>query len=221
VALRRHLRRGSTVLLVAGVLLVGGGTAVLLWPRPRVVAEVGSVFSAPPSTPAPTSGSAPSSAPPTTAPAPAGFVPKRLVVGSQAIDARLTPTVVDGDGALVPPDDPARLAWWRGVRPGEGAGSVLVAGHLDVVGYDVGPLARIVDLREGDHAVLEGSHGARAEYVLRGVTTIPKEELPDADLFGTGGPERLVLVTCGGTFDPDVRGWDSNVVAVLDPVPAG
>jgi hypothetical protein len=154
-------------------------------------------------------------------PTPTGFVPKRLVVSSLEIDAPLTATLVDADGAFVPPDDPARLAWWRGVRPGTGAGSVLVAGHVDMRGYGRGPLARIVDLEAGDRAVLSGADGARAVYVLRGVTTFVKESLPAADLFGTGGPERLVLVTCGGTYDPDRRSWDSNVVAVLDPVPSG
>ena len=155
------------------------------------------------------------------APAATGFVPQQLLVESLEIAAPLTATAVDGDGALVPPEDPARLAWWRGVRPGTGSGSVLVAGHVDMHGYGRGPLARIVDLEPGDRAVLTGADGARAAYVLRGVTTLVKESLPAEELFGTGGPERLVLVTCGGTYDPDRRSWDSNVIAVLDPVPSG
>jgi hypothetical protein len=83
-------------------------------------------------------------------------------------------------------------------------------------GYGRGPLARIVSLEAGDRAVLTGTDGSPAVYVLRGVTTIAKESLPAADLFGSDGPERLVLVTCGGTYDEDRRSWDSNVVAVLD-----
>jgi hypothetical protein len=204
--------------------LIGAGTAALLWPESRVSAEVGSVLVAP----APSSSdgavaerSAPLPARSTSAPERADFVPQRLLLASLEIDAPLTATVVDGDGALVPPEDPARLAWWRGVRPGTGAGSVLVAGHVDMHGYGRGPLARIVDLEPGDRAVLTGADGARAAYVLRGVTTLVKESLPAEELFGTGGPERLVLVTCGGAYDPGRRSWDSNVIAVLDPVPSG
>jgi hypothetical protein len=148
-------------------------------------------------------------------------VPERLIVEALDIDASLTATVVDADRALVPPEDPAQLAWWRGVRPGEGAGSVLVAGHLDARRYGQGPLARIVQLKAGSQAMLTGADGSIATYTLRGVTTIDKEALPAAELFGSVGPERLVLVTCGGTFDRDRRSWDSNVVAVFDPVRTG
>jgi len=196
---------------------------VLLWPRPEVSAEVGSVSTAPTeATPAPAS---PPEARRTTSSAPApvapsGFVPKRLVVPSLEIDAPLVPESVDGEGALGLPENPARLAWWRGVRAGTGAGSVLVAGHLDMQGYGWGPLARIVDLEQGDRAVLRGPHGATATYVLRGVTTIEKKSLPHAGFFGSDGPERLVLVTCGGEYDADRHSWESNVIAVLDPVPA-
>ena len=217
------VRRGTT-LLVAGAVLIGSGTAALLWPESRVSAEVGSVLV----TPAPPSSDvdgaerrAPMPAPSASAPEPADFVPLRLLIASLEIDAPLTATAVDGDGALVPPEDPARLAWWPGVRPGTGAGSVLVAGHVDMQGYGRGPLARIVDLEPGDRAVLTGADGDRAAYVLRGVMTLVKESLPADELFGTGGPERLVLVTCGGAYDPDRRSWDSNVIAVLDPVPSG
>ncbi len=221
VAVRRRLRSGTT-LLVAGAVLIGTGTAALLWPERRVAAEVGSVLTTParpfPSADATDPVGVPRSPDALT---PTGFVPQRLLVSSLEIDAPLTATLVDADGAFVPPEDPAQLAWWQGVRPGTGAGSVLVAGHVDMHGYGRGPLARIVDLEAGDRAVLTGTDGARAGYVLRGVTTLVKESLPAAELFGTGGPERLVLVTCGGTYDPDRRSWDSNVIAVLDPVPTG
>ena len=221
---RRSLRSGTTRLLAAGAVLIGSGTAALLWPEPRVAAEVGAVLAAlahPDSVGDAAERNAPKDGQPAIAPEPTDFVPQRLRIASLQIDAPLTATAVDGDGAFVPPEDPARLAWWRGVRPGTGAGSVLVAGHVDMQGYGRGPLARIVDLEPGDRAVLTGADGARAVYVLRGVTTIVKEFLPAADLFGTGGPERLVLVTCGGAYDPDRRSWDSNVIAVLDPVPTG
>jgi Sortase domain len=223
VTARCSLRNG-TALLLTGSVLIAGGTATLLWPERRVAAEVGSVLAAP-AHPTPISDAEernPPTVPPSaSAPAPAGFVPQRLVVASLEIDAPLIATLVDADGALVPPEDPAQLAWWGGVRPGTEAGSVLVAGHLDMHGYGQGPLARIAGFEAGDRAVLTGADGARAVYVLRGVTTIAKESLPTADLFGAGGRERLVLVTCGGAYDRDRRSWDSNVIAVLDPVPTG
>ena len=35
------------------------------------------------------------------------------------------------------------------------------------------------------------------------------------DLVRTHRPERVVLVTCGGTYDRDHGGWDSNVVVTF------
>lgn len=220
-----------TALIAAGLALSVGGLTLLLAPGEPVAAEAGTVLDAPldPQPPRPTpaatgTGSppprdSPAAVPPAPQAASRGFVPERLVLATLDVDAPLVTTVVDTEGAFVPPEDPAELGWWRGVRPGEGEGSVLVAGHIDSRRYGQGPLARIVELRPGDRAVLLGDGGLSAEYVVRGVQTFPKESLPAGDLFSADGAERLVLVTCGGTFDRERGGWDSNVVAVLDPVP--
>lgn len=207
------------------MLLAACGAAVLLWPPSTVTGDVGTVHAV--------SNSAdrdpvplvyPSiAAPPGTSPGPPAaadhsFAPSRLVVDDVGIDARVVAVSVDDAGALVPPEDPAELGWWRGVRPGAGAGSVIIAGHLDARRYGRGPLAALVDLVPGARAVLTNANGSSAAYVLRGVQTFPKEALPAAALFGHDGPERLVLVTCGGRFDQRGAGWDSNVVAVLDLV---
>jgi hypothetical protein len=95
-----------------------------------------------------------------------------------------------------------------------------VDGHVDSARYGRGPLKRAVELRPGDRAVLTGTgQGGRRErtYVVRAVRTFEKERLPAEELFTRRGPERLVLVTCGGEYDRDRGGWDSNVVVVLEP----
>ncbi len=224
----RHRSRSGTPLIIAGLVLGLTGLTLFLAPDDRVTAEIGSVLDLPasdlpdsarrnavnpppPSTPIPT--------PQTSAVPRPGFTPERLLVETLDVDASLVTTLVDAEGALVPPEDPAQLGWWRGVRPGEGEGSVVIAGHIDSRRFGQGPLARIVELEPGDRAVLTTAGGASADYVVRGIQTFPKESFPAADLFGTDGPERLVLVTCGGAFDRARGGWDSNVVAVLDPAP--
>lgn len=219
----RHARasRPGAPLVGGGVLLAGCGAALLLWPVPAVTADVGSVqVAAAPLLPTALSRADDADRPPpVTRPAgDLGFVPARLVVPGVGIDAPLLPTSADDEGALVPPDDLAQLGWWRGVRPGAGAGSVLVAGHLDSRRFGRGPLAALVDLAPGDQATVTGPDGASATYVLRGVQVFDKDALPAGELFGHDGPERLVLVTCGGSFDRAAGGWDSNVVAVLDPL---
>ncbi len=204
--------------------MAGCGAAVLLWPTDTVTGDVGSVLAAPSAADRevkllvpPSLTSRPEAAPRPPPAADRSFAPSRLLVDDVGIDAALVAVSVDGARALVPPEDPAELGWWRGVRPGAGAGSVIIAGHLDSRRYGRGPLAALVDLVPGNRAVLSNADGSSAAYVLRGVQTFPKDALPAAELFSQEGPERLVLVTCGGSFDPDRAGWDSNVVAVLDP----
>jgi Sortase domain len=241
-ATRRRRVHGSAATIVAGVVAAGAGLVLLLAPAAPIEARAGSVLegpavssaddgasssgreAAPAATPAPgvtVAPGVPEETPRLPLPVLQGFVPDRIVVEALDVDASLVTTLVDADGVLVPPEDPEQLGWWRGVRPGGGRGSVVVAGHIDSTRFGQGPLARLVDLDPGDRAVVTGPDGARVDYVVRGIETFPKESLPAAELFTAGGSERLVLVTCGGRFDRGRGSWDSNIVAVLDRVPVG
>ena len=46
----------------------------------------------------------------------------------------------------------------------------------------------------------------------------PKPQLPTADLFAHGGPARLVLITCGGSFDDVAHSYRENVVVYAEPI---
>ena len=47
---------------------------------------------------------------------------------------------------------------------------------------------------------------------------VPKTSLDDLGLFQTGGPPRLVLVTCGGRYDAARRTYEDNVVVQARPL---
>ncbi|MDP9430880.1 MAG: class F sortase, partial [Actinomycetota bacterium] len=160
--MRGHRARAGTPLIIVGLVLGLTGLTLFLAPDDRVTAEIGSVLDLPASD-LPDSGRRDATTPPpplTPLPTPQtsvvttpGFTPERLLVETLDVDALLVTTLVDTDGALVPPEDPAQLGWWRGVRPGEGEGSVVIAGHIDSRRFGQGPLARIVELEPGDRAV--------------------------------------------------------------------
>jgi hypothetical protein len=42
--------------------------------------------------------------------------------------------------------------------------------------------------------------------------------LPQAAIWRTTGPETLVLITCGGAFNPDIRRYADNIVVTAVPV---
>jgi hypothetical protein len=45
-----------------------------------------------------------------------------------------------------------------------------------------------------------------------------KLELPGDRLWRTTGPEELVLITCGGDYNPEIRRYRQNIVVYAVPV---
>jgi hypothetical protein len=165
-------------------------------------------------------GATPSSLRGTPAPAPPRVVlapPARLRVASLRVDAPVVPVAVDSGGALELPEDPAILGGWAGgADPGSGAGTVVLAGHLDTREQGPGVMARVVELPLGARVELAGARGARVAYTVVAVRSYPKSALPSS-IFTTTGRERLVLVTCGGTFDPATHHYSDNIVLYAVP----
>jgi Sortase domain len=148
-------------------------------------------------------------------PALAQRIPDQLVLPRLGVTAAVVPVFVRGDGSLVVPPDPRQVGWWvGGAYPGAVAGTVLIAGHVDDVRIGLGALYHLASLRQGDAVALNTLAG---DYTYRVVARreYPKQRLP-ADLFGQGGPARLVMVTCGGSFEHG-RGYADNVVVYAEP----
>ena len=55
-------------------------------------------------------------------------------------------------------------------------------------------------------------------YRVVGKQTIVKQRLPTERLFARDGPPRLVLITCGGPFDAELRSYRDNLVVLAEPV---
>lgn len=140
-----------------------------------------------------------------------------MQIPSIRIDAQVDPVRVGADGVLGIPEQPTVLGWWTGgAMPGAGRGTVVVDGHLDSRRYGTGPLVRLGQLQPGDRAVLSAGK-QRREYAVSALRVYRKTTLPYAQIFAQDVPERLVLVTCGGSYSRG-QGWDSNVVVYLEPV---
>lgn len=151
-------------------------------------------------------------------PVPAGKVPRRLALPSLHVEAPIVPVRTLPGGGLAVPDDPHMLGWWQaGARPGSGQGSVVIDGHVDTAADGTGTLLYLRELRPGDPVVLSTDHEVR-NYVIAAVRSYPKADLP-SEVFDTAGRPRLVIVTCGGTFNKQTRQYSDNVVAYAVPAP--
>ena len=128
--------------------------------------------------------------------------------------ARVLPVGVDPDGALAVPAA-TDVGWYRfGSAPGE-AGSVVLAAHVAFDGVD-GAFRHLGDLAPGDAVVVTLNDGTERVYRVDELAAYRKQALPEA-VWARDGPERLVLITCGGRFDADRRSYDDNVVAWASP----
>jgi Sortase domain len=148
----------------------------------------------------------------------ASFRPTLLVLpGGRS--APVLDSGVHADGSLVIPDDPATVGWWNGgALAGDAFGSIVVAGHVDSARYGVGAMAQLKTLKTADVVELRtAGHSQRYRVTVR-------KELPQAELAGRTDafrqdiPPRLVLITCGGAFDPNRHRYQDNLIIFADPV---
>ncbi len=158
----------------------------------------------------------PTTAPPVAAPRATVSSELQLVVAAVDIDAPIIEVGVTDSRVLEIPEDPAVVGrWGDGARPGDGTGSIVLAGHVDYNGRP-GALRALASLEPGDQAVLAGSDGDKI-YIAERVDVYQKQALPYEAIFQYDVSERLVIVTCGGRFDRAAGHYESNVVAYLRP----
>jgi hypothetical protein len=153
-------------------------------------------------------------------PASAGGDPTRLTISAIGVDHPIVAVGRSPDGAMEVPDDVHEIGWYApmGVRPGD-PGSAVLAGHVDSRRQGRGAFFDLRSLEVGDVIVVETVAGEQ-RWVVTGRTRYPKAELPVDDLFAVTGGARLVLITCGGDFDPGRRSYRDNVVVAAAPVAA-
>ncbi|HET6548524.1 MAG TPA: class F sortase [Solirubrobacter sp.] len=134
------------------------------------------------------------------------------------INARVSAVGIDlAAGALGIPADIRRVGWWRdGAAPGDRAGTVLLAGHVDSAKEGAGAFYALKSARRGDVVALRAG-GRRFRYRVTSVRRVRKRALP-AGIYSRRGRPRLVLVTCGGPFDARAGHYRDNFIVTARPV---
>ena len=149
-------------------------------------------------------------------PALTGSIPRHLALPSLQVNAPIVPVGLQPGGDLTVPDDPHVLGWWQGgARPGSRQGSVVIDGHVDTAVHGPGALFSLRQVRPGDPVVLSTTHGSW-HYLIVALRSYPKVTLP-AEVFTSTGPPRLVIITCGGAFNPTTRQYADNIIAYAIP----
>jgi sortase (surface protein transpeptidase) len=139
-------------------------------------------------------------------------VPTHLTIPGLGVSTRLVGLGLNGDGTVEVPSDPDAAGWFRlGTVPGA-RGSAVILGHVDSVD---GPavFADLTSVRIPDRVQVALSDDTTVTFEVTAVETYANDDFP-ADLVyaGTRRGRELNLVTCGGEYDSERGGYQSNVV---------
>lgn len=119
----------------------------------------------------------------------------------------------DGSIEVPPLDDTKSSGWYNGSpTPGEIGPSVLL-GHVDSKVNGPSVFYKLGDLKPGDEIQVSRRDGTVATFKVDGVREYAKNEFPTQVVYGNLDHAGLRLITCGGTFNPSVGHYESNIVA--------
>jgi sortase (surface protein transpeptidase) len=145
--------------------------------------------------------------------------PVRLQIPSVSIDIQIAPVGVDTSGFMEIPENITIAGWYRyGPSPSSDNGSTVITAHVDDFVQGLGPFAALSSMPAGAEIVITTADGVDHRYILESVQNLQKEQVPLDQVFDRDGAPRVVLITCGGQFDENVRSYSDNVVAIANPL---
>lgn len=148
---------------------------------------------------------------------PLGLRPVSVSLPALGVDgAPIEQVGLELNGELEVPGAEA-VGWYQfGAGVDAGRGSAVLAAHIAYNGRD-GVFRNLADSAVGDRVEVEAD-GSTRTYEIVSIEQYGKFDLPIDDLFREDGDERLVMITCGGSFNPQLRSYDDNVVAIAVPL---
>ena len=142
--------------------------------------------------------------------------PLALRFADVGVDDEIRPVGIEDDGELEVPDQD-EIGWWQhGSAPGL-PGATVLAAHVSWNG-SLGPFHRLGDAELGDRVEITAGDGSVRVYQVVERTMYVKDGLPADRIWTTTGDEMLVLITCGGDFNPGIHRYRHNIVVYAVPV---
>jgi hypothetical protein len=135
-------------------------------------------------------------------------VPVRMAIPELHVNAEIERVAATDSGIEVP--QIGRAGWFEaGPRPGD-PGRAVIIGHIDGPG-EAGVFHHVPGIRKGAEIAVVDDEGRVHRYAATGKLQVPKDEFPADAVYGASDRPVLVLVTCGGTYEPG-SGYSDNVL---------
>jgi len=145
--------------------------------------------------------------------------PRPVGVRSDAINIGRFPVRAVGledDGQLEVPDE-TEIGWYQYGATAGRPGATVLAAHVSW-NNTTGPFFRLGTMEPGDRITVTLDDASERDYEVVERTMYDKDALPRNRIWRNTGPETLVLITCGGDFNPDIRRYRQNIVVYAVPV---
>jgi LPXTG-site transpeptidase (sortase) family protein len=148
-------------------------------------------------------------------------VPTRVDVADLDVTIAVEPVGVADDGQMVIPPDANVAGWYEfGPPPGSESGTSVIAAHVDsIASGGLGPFARLADLEPGGQVSTTDADGRTTTFDVVSVEMVAKSDITWHDVFTREGDPRLVLITCGGSWDSAAAHYSDNVLVTAVPSP--
>ncbi len=143
-------------------------------------------------------------------------VPVRLRIPEAGVDTSLDRLGLTEAGWIAAPKQWQVAGWYAaGPRPGQDGPSVIV-GHVD---SRTGPAVfhLLPRLRMGAAVYVDRDDGTSVTFRTTARRQVPKDTFPAADVYGPTLRPSLILMTCGGVFDPATGHYRDNILVTAVP----
>ncbi len=142
-------------------------------------------------------------------------MPVRLEIPEIDVSSELVQLGLNPDRtAQVPPLAKNSPAGWYKYSPTPGQlGPSVLLGHVDSVEYGPGIFFKLGGLRPGATLTVTRSDNTAAVFRVDRVVSYRKDQFPTLEVYGNTDSAQLRLITCGGKFNAESHGYESNVVA--------
>ena len=143
--------------------------------------------------------------------------PVGLTIDKIGLKAKpVRPVGLEANGELEIPSE-KEIGWYRyGQAPGQ-VGSTVLAAHVSWNG-SLGPFADLASIAPGDRVNVQLSDGTSRTYEAVERNQYNKGQLPADRIWTRTGNETLVLITCGGEFNPAIHRYYDNIAIYAVPV---
>jgi sortase A len=144
--------------------------------------------------------------------------PVKISIPAVGIDGKVVSVGITQKGNMAVPEKYEDVGWYRfGASPGQ-KGNAVLAGHLDNGKGEPAVFYNLSNLKIGDDVFVESDGGEKLQFIVREIRLVDYNSPPLEEIFGRSDKERLNLITCDGTWIPELKMYSERLVVFTERV---